>query len=72
MKLKYPLTKKQKETFDFLERFQNTKGFMPTIREVCDKFRLVSTSAGFSRLKGLEKKNWIRRNIQARSIKIIK
>ena len=64
------LTDRQKEIFVWLSGFIDERGFAPSIREMCDEFKIKSTKAIHSHLKTLEEKGWITRTSNARSIEI--
>lgn len=62
MKDKSKPSAKQQEILDFLEERILTKGYPPTVREICEKVSLKSTSTVFSHLEALERKGYIRRD----------
>lgn len=55
-------TAKQLEILDFLKETILTKGYPPTVREICEKVDLKSTSTVFSHLEALERKGFIKRD----------
>ncbi len=59
---KKQLTSKQQVTYDFICEEVKKKGYPPTIREICEYLSLSSTSAGYARVKSLEKAGYIRRD----------
>jgi len=59
---KKQLTGKQQVTYDFIREEVKKKGYPPTVREVCEYLGLSSASAGYARLKSLEKAGYIRRD----------
>ena len=65
------LTARQKSIFDYVSEFIEDRGFAPSIREICDRFKIKSTKAIHSHLKTLEEKGWIKRSSNARSIEIL-
>ncbi|MFA5104632.1 MAG: transcriptional repressor LexA [Candidatus Margulisiibacteriota bacterium] len=65
------LTDRQKNIFDYVSDFMGTKGFAPSIREICAQFKIKSTKAVYSHLKALEEKGYIKRDSNARSIEIL-
>ncbi len=65
------LTERQKSIFDYLVSFMEDKGFAPSIRQVCDEFKIKSTKAIHSHFKSLEEKGYIKRDSNARSIEIL-
>ena len=56
------ITAKQKEILDYIKEQLMTRGFPPTVREICEKVRLKSTSSVHSHLESLERKGYIRRD----------
>ena len=40
----YPITKRQKEVFDFVKVFIDGKGYSPTLEEIKKKLRLSAVS----------------------------
>ena len=65
------LTARQKNVFDYVSEFIEDRGFAPSIREICERFKIKSTKAIHSHLKTLEEKGWIKRSSNARSIEIL-
>lgn len=55
------LTVKQKRVLRFLEDFNSSKGFMPSLREIQEGIGVRSPSAVLAHLLPLEKKGYIRR-----------
>ena len=55
------ITDKQKEILEFIKACILKKGYPPTVREICEKVQLKSTSSVHSHLEQLEN-NGIRRN----------
>ena len=53
------LTKKQEEIMTEIKKFMATKGYAPTIRELCDLCHLSSTATMFVHLKNLTNKGYI-------------
>ena len=65
-----PLTARQREVFDFIERFITEIGYPPTIREIAVGFGF-SEMASHDHLIAIEKKGYIHREDgSARSIRI--
>ena len=56
------ITKKQQEILDYLKEEILSKGYPPTVREICEKVGLKSTSSVHSHLSTLEKNGYIRRD----------
>ncbi len=66
------LTKKQREILEYIREALLSRGFPPTVREICDHVRLKSTSSVHAHLEALEKKGFIRRDpAKPRAIEII-
>lgn len=53
---------KQKEIYEFLKKFTESKGYPPSVREICEGVALRSTSTVHGHLKRLEKKGLIKRD----------
>ncbi len=67
-----PLSKKQKEIFDYICTEVQNKGYPPSVREICNAVGLKSTSTVHSHLNKLEEKEYIRRDpTKPRTIEII-
>lgn len=56
------ITPKQREILDFMKDNILSKGYPPTVREICEKVNLRSTSSVHAHLETLEKNGFIRRN----------
>ena len=56
------ITKKQQEILDYLKEVILEKGYPPTVREICEKVGLKSTSSVHSHLSTLERNGFIRRD----------
>lgn len=70
--MNFDLTKKQKMIFEFIKKEQLTKGYPPSVREICDAVGLKSTSSGHSYLHDLEKLGYIKRDpTKPRAIEIL-
>lgn len=67
----YELTDRQKDILDFLAVHQRVRQRPPTIREIGDKFGIMSPNGVLTHLKALEKKGAIVRNGFSRGIEII-
>jgi repressor LexA len=57
--MKDELTDRQREVYDFLVGFWQTRGYPPSIREVATHFSFRSTRAVVDHLGALERKGWI-------------
>ena len=53
------LTKKQKQTLDFVEKYYKKYGYHPAMWDICRRFRLVSVSSAWERIDCLVKKGYI-------------
>lgn len=55
------LTERQRDIFEFIRDKIENRGYGPAIREICDKFKIVSPNGVMCHLKALEKKGLIHR-----------
>ena len=66
------LSEKQRKILEFLKKEIITKGYPPSVREICDAVGLKSTSTVHGYLERLEKKGLIRRDpTKPRAIEIL-
>jgi repressor LexA len=66
------LGNKQKQIYDYIKEEIKTKGYPPSVREICDAVDLKSTSTVHGHLVRLEKKGYIRRDAtKPRAIEIM-
>ena len=66
------ITDKQKEILEFIKACILKKGYPPTVREICEKVQLKSTSSVHSHLEQLEKNGYIHRDpTKPRAIEIV-
>ncbi|HHW70441.1 MAG TPA: transcriptional repressor LexA [Clostridiales bacterium] len=66
------LSKNQKAILDFIKSELRTKGYPPSVREICDAVGLKSTSTVHGHLERLEKKGYIRRDpTKPRAIEVL-
>ena len=56
------ITEKQQQILDYIKEEILAKGYPPTVREICEKVGLRSTSSVHSHLETLEKNGYIRRD----------
>ncbi len=56
------ISEKQQEILEFMKETILEKGYPPTVREICEKVNLKSTSSVHSHLETLEKNGYIRRD----------
>lgn len=54
-----PLTDRQREVYDWIVDWCETKGYSPTIRELCTAFAFDSPNGAVCHLRPLAKKGWI-------------
>lgn len=63
---------KQSDIYNFLKTYTETKGYPPSVREICEAVSLRSTSTVHGHLKRLEKKGLIKRDpTKPRALEII-
>ncbi|MGG7177638.1 transcriptional repressor LexA [Clostridium paraputrificum] len=63
---------KQSQIYNYLKTFTETKGYPPSVREICEAVSLKSTSTVHGHLKRLEKKGMIKRDpTKPRALEII-
>lgn len=66
------LSAKQEEILDFIKQEILTKGYPPSVREICDAVNLKSTSSVHAHLETLEKKGYIRKDAtKPRTIEVV-
>ena len=66
------ISKKQKEILEFMKSEILSKGFPPSVREICEAVGLKSTSSVHSHLETLERNGYIRRDpTKPRAIEIV-
>ncbi|MBQ1311814.1 MAG: transcriptional repressor LexA [Blautia sp.] len=66
------ITTKQQEILEYLKNTILSRGFPPSVREICDAVGLKSTSSVHAHLEALEKNGYIRRDAtKPRAIEII-
>jgi repressor LexA len=69
---KGPISKKQQEILDYMKSEILTRGFPPSVREICEAVKLKSTSSVHAHLEALEKNGYIRKDAtKPRAIEII-
>ena len=67
------LTERQRRIMEVLERFQDQNGYPPSIREICDKADISSTSVVNYYLEQLEDKGYIERDRRvSRGVRLLK
>lgn len=66
------LTTKQEEILNFIKQEILTKGYPPSVREICEAVSLKSTSSVHAHLESLEKKGYIRKDpTKPRTIEVV-
>lgn len=65
------LTRRQRETLEFLERFIAANGYPPTVRQICAELGLSSTQTAFAHLARLEQKGFVRLSHAHRAIQLL-
>lgn len=72
-KRKKGLSDRQKRILEVLERFQNKNGYPPSIREICEKANISSTSVVNYYLEQLEEMGYIERDRKiSRGVRLLK
>lgn len=72
-KRKKGLSDRQKKILEVLERFQNKNGYPPSIREICEKANISSTSVVNYYLEQLEEMGYIERDRRiSRGVRLLK
>ena len=67
------LSERQKKILEVLERFQEQSGYPPSIREICDKTSISSTSVVNYYLEQLEEMGYIERDRRvSRGVRLLK
>lgn len=66
------ISSKQLEILEYIKSETLTKGYPPTVRDICEAVKLKSTASVHAHLESLEKKGYIRRDpTKPRAIEII-
>ena len=65
------LTRRQKETLEFLERFVSANGYPPTVRQICAELGLSSTQTAYAHLCKLDQKGYVHLSHAHRTIQLI-
>jgi SOS-response transcriptional repressor LexA len=66
-----PLTKKQYETLEYLKKYSEVNGYMPTRREISEYFGIATGGAVFGRIQMLVRKGYVEQTRGPRGYKII-
>ena len=67
-----PLTEREKKIFTYMKTEIKTKGYPPTVREMCGALGIKSTSTAHKDLASLERKGYIRKDTsKPRAIEIL-
>ena len=56
------LSVKQQRVLDFIRQYNQSHGYPPSVREICDALAMKSTSTAHGYLERLEKRGFIRRD----------
>lgn len=68
----FNLTERERRMLDFMKQTAAEKGYPPTVREICEKLGVKSTSTVHKDLASLEKKGFIRKDpAKPRAIEIV-
>lgn len=68
--MKKPLTARQKEILEYVVQYTFENLYQPSIRELCDHFKMASTNAMSAHLKALANKGYIEMgNLSSRALK---
>ena len=59
---KGPISDKQREILEYMKQVVLSKGYPPSVREICEAVKLKSTSSVFAHLERLERNGYIRRD----------
>lgn len=66
------ISAKQQEILDYMKEMVLSKGYPPSVREICEAVNLKSTSSVHAHLETLEKNGYIRRDLtKPRAIEIV-
>lgn len=70
--VRMPLTPRQSAALDVIRDCLDERGYPPSVREMCDRLGLSSSSSAASLLSALEEKGWVRRvRNQPRAIEVL-
>lgn len=64
------LTDKQADTLDFIIEFVNLHGYPPTLREICERYK-IHIKASRDRLLRIEKKGYLKFDKGQRAMKVL-
>ncbi|MHB2017659.1 MAG: transcriptional repressor LexA [Candidatus Xenobia bacterium] len=64
------LTQRQREILNYLLEVVNDRGYMPSVREICNRFDISSPNGAQRHLVALERKGYIIRDSVARGIRL--
>src|SRR5579872_4250057 len=57
-----PLSGKRREILDFIDQSQRSRGYPPSVREICEAVGLTSTSTVHAHLSTLQKQGYLLRD----------
>ena len=66
------ITSKQQEILEYIKSEILSKGYPPSVREICEAVNLKSTSSVHSHLESLEKKGYILRERSAEDKRVVR
>jgi repressor LexA len=55
-----PATERQKAVYDWIVAYRNSMGYIPSYREIANRFGFRSTNAVTTNLRALERKGYLR------------
>lgn len=55
-----PATEKQRAVYEWIVRYRNSMGYIPSYREIMHRFGFRSTNAVTTNLRALERKGYLR------------
>ena len=68
-----PLTKKQRQILDYVDRFVDDNGYSPSFEEIADSFGYSSLATVHEHLTNLERKGFLRKNYnRSRSLEVVR
>lgn len=68
-----PLTKKQRQILDYVDRFVDANGYSPSFEEIADSFGYSSLATVHEHLTNLEQKGFLRKNYnRSRSLEVVR
>lgn len=68
--MKEPLTRKQRNIYDFVEEYIKRRGYAPTYKEIGEEFNVAAPTI-WQHIDELKKKGWIKGEKRARWLIIL-